>query len=670
MSEAGKSMRTRAEKTAGAADGAQKRVTELRVSGHLMTLETGVFCIFQPPGSPVATDASGLPGIRLSLPPGPAGHPECGDASAPSAPDGWLAADDAAALVRVSQGPAQVLVTIYQSPEQPAETGPRLQVLRLSAEAAGRRLDAAAAPTRGERRRPRHAARDAAHAAHRRCRRRRSANGWASAAASCGSRGSRSIRPTVSPAEDIEYQAVLGRGWLSPWVDGGKFCGSRGMALPLLGVRVRLKGEAARDPYAELRGDVRRRHRDRAGRCRRSCEAESLAALEAFRVTSCRARRVRRQAATARVIAARAAAARPAAPVPAGAHATCARRSVRSGDRRLAGHVPADDGERTGSDVKCRWREISVRPSEFSRPVPAPRRATWSATGARDRLHHRAERQRHSPACAKVPYRAPGAAPRPRPISAARELDWRRAAGRSGGAHRRSILQALGFEPDIIIGHHGWGELLNLPDVWPRRAAAGLSASSTISTAGQRCRLRSGVSDRSVGLSAHPREERDQPAGAGAGRRTARRRPRWQLATYPDWARKRISLLPEGVDLELLQARSAKVRREPLAIGDAVIAPSDKLVTYVARDLEPYRGYHVMMRALPHLLRARKDVRVVMVGGDGVSYGAPPAERQLAGGYAERAERVDRSGTASSCPARCPTKPICACCSGRTRMSI
>ena len=56
------------------------------------------------------------------------------------------------------------------------------------------------------------------------------------------------------------------------------------------------------------------------------------------------------------------------------------------------------------------------------------------------------------------------------------------------------------------------------------------------------------------------------------------------------------------------------------------IKPNEKLVTYVARDLEPYRGFHVMMRAVPHLLRARKDVRVVMVGGDGISYGVPPPE--------------------------------------------
>jgi hypothetical protein len=40
---------------------------------------------------------------------------------------------------------------------------------------------------------------------------------------------------------------VLGRDWLSPWVEGGKFCGSRGMALPLLGLKLRLKGAAAEE---------------------------------------------------------------------------------------------------------------------------------------------------------------------------------------------------------------------------------------------------------------------------------------------------------------------------------------------------------------------------------------------------------------------------------------
>jgi hypothetical protein len=46
------------------------------------------------------------------------------------------------------------------------------------------------------------------------------------------------------PADQLEYQALLGQDWTSPWTAGGDFCGSRQMALPLLGVRVRLRGDA------------------------------------------------------------------------------------------------------------------------------------------------------------------------------------------------------------------------------------------------------------------------------------------------------------------------------------------------------------------------------------------------------------------------------------------
>ncbi len=55
------------------------------------------------------------------------------------------------------------------------------------------------------------------------------------------------------------------------------------------------------------------------------------------------------------------------------------------------------------------------------------------------------------------------------------------------------------------------------------------------------------------------------------------------------------------------------------------VRPEQKLVTYVARNLEPYRGFHTFMRALPQLL-ARPDVVVSITGGDSVSYGAPPAQ--------------------------------------------
>jgi glycosyltransferase involved in cell wall biosynthesis len=97
----------------------------------------------------------------------------------------------------------------------------------------------------------------------------------------------------------------------------------------------------------------------------------------------------------------------------------------------------------------------------------------------------------------------------------------------------------------------------------------------------------------------------------------------WQLSTYPSWAQPNIDLIWEGVDLDTCSP-DPSARKKTLTIGDMTIRPIDKLITYVSRDLEPYRGFHVMMRALPRLMRARRDIKVVMVGGNGISYGTAP----------------------------------------------
>jgi glycosyltransferase involved in cell wall biosynthesis len=190
-------------------------------------------------------------------------------------------------------------------------------------------------------------------------------------------------------------------------------------------------------------------------------------------------------------------------------------------------------------------------------------------------------------------------------------------------ARTAANIKRLGYEPDIIIGHHGWGELLNIRDVWPRTPLlgymeffyrtdgldVGFDPEFPLDAADfPRVRAKNAVNLLSLDLGGHGQTP------------TA-----WQLSTYPDWARAGISLVPEGVNLKICKP-DPKARRQTLEVGGATIAPDDKLVTYVARELEPYRGYHIMMRALPHLLRARKDVRVVLVGGDGISYGNPPAE--------------------------------------------
>ena len=64
---------------------------------------------------------------------------------------------------------------------------------------------------------------------------------------------------------------------------------------------------------------------------------------------------------------------------------------------------------------------------------------------------------------------------------------------------------------------------------------------------------------------------------------------------------------------------------------DALTPPEDRpyereIVTYVSRNLEPYRGFHCFMRALPEVLRARPKAQVHIVGGDRVTYGNPPLD--------------------------------------------
>ena len=219
------------------------------------------------------------------------------------------------------------------------------------------------------------------------------------------------------------------------------------------------------------------------------------------------------------------------------------------------------------------------------------------------------------PGVRKVPYSKPRSSS-PETHIAARELDSavRRA---EIAAHTARSLKELGFIPDIVIGHHGWGEMLNLPDVFPGvpsigymefyyqtdRADVVFDPEFPIDPADfPRIRAKNAINHIALNLGGH---------GVTP--------TKWQWSTYPDWARQRIELLWEGVNLDVCLP-DEKARHAPLKIGDMTIRRNDTLVTYVSRDLEPYRGIHTMIRTLPHLLRARKNLKVVMLGGDGVSY--------------------------------------------------
>jgi glycosyltransferase involved in cell wall biosynthesis len=185
-------------------------------------------------------------------------------------------------------------------------------------------------------------------------------------------------------------------------------------------------------------------------------------------------------------------------------------------------------------------------------------------------------------------------------------------------------LRAEGYEPDVIVAHHGWGESLFLKEVWPRAklgiyceffyrrvgADTGFDPEFASEDEGDVCRLRLKNLNNLLHF---------QMADAGLSP------THWQASTFPDPFRQQITVVHDGIDTDVLTPNP----RVSLGLrtsdgGQLTLTRADEVVTFVNRNLEPYRGFHVFMRALPELLRRRPKARVLIVGGNDVSYGARP----------------------------------------------
>ncbi len=199
-------------------------------------------------------------------------------------------------------------------------------------------------------------------------------------------------------------------------------------------------------------------------------------------------------------------------------------------------------------------------------------------------------------------------------------------------------LKSLGFVPDIIIGHHGWGETLHLVDVWPGVPLLGYFE-FFYNRDGQDIGFDAEFPTQPE-IGAHIRAMNTINLLAYSLKQHGQTPTRWQHSRYPEWFQPDIEILTEGVNLDTCKPDPA-VRSKTLTVGKFKVTPKDRLVTYVARNLEPYRGVHTMLRALPKLMRTRPDVKVIMIGGDDVSYGPRHADmswreyfqRDLAGKY-------------------------------------
>ena len=179
-----------------------------------------------------------------------------------------------------------------------------------------------------------------------------------------------------------------------------------------------------------------------------------------------------------------------------------------------------------------------------------------------------------------------------------------------------------GCDPALVVGHTGWGETLFARDLFPNArhvafceffysaTGADVGFDPEFPDAGLRTALR--IRAKNAGMLT-------ALASADLGLTPTE----WQKRQHPGFLLDRIEVAHDGIDT---RAASPKANARFRLPDGRELRPRDEVITFVNRQLEPYRGYHVFMRALPEILRRRPGAKVLIVGGSGVSYGRKPPE--------------------------------------------
>jgi glycosyltransferase involved in cell wall biosynthesis len=179
-----------------------------------------------------------------------------------------------------------------------------------------------------------------------------------------------------------------------------------------------------------------------------------------------------------------------------------------------------------------------------------------------------------------------------------------------------------GYVPDVICVHIGWGESLFLKELYPdvpvlgnfeffyraQGADVGFDREFYQETLDDLCRIKMRNAHHLVAM-----ESCDWGLTP----------TQWQASQLPAPYLSKVSVIHEGIDTEHVKPDAEatfKIQQGP------TFTIKDKVVTFVNRNLEPYRGFHIFMRALPVILQQCPDAHVVLVGGDEVSYGRKPSE--------------------------------------------
>ena len=177
-------------------------------------------------------------------------------------------------------------------------------------------------------------------------------------------------------------------------------------------------------------------------------------------------------------------------------------------------------------------------------------------------------------------------------------------------------LKKEGYVPDIVIAHPGWGEALYVKDIYPTTpllshfefyyhadgADVDFDPEYPLSLDG-RTRIRTRNALNLLNLEA---------SDSGISPTL------WQKHLHPRVFHHKISVIHEGINTSIVKPLPGQTFTLP---NGRVLSQKDEVISYVSRNLEPYRGFHQFMRAIPEICRRRPNSQIVIVGGDDVSYG-------------------------------------------------
>jgi glycosyltransferase involved in cell wall biosynthesis len=211
---------------------------------------------------------------------------------------------------------------------------------------------------------------------------------------------------------------------------------------------------------------------------------------------------------------------------------------------------------------------------------------------------------------------------RPSDVAAARDFESKVVRGLAC-AQAMDQLKREGFVPDSIVAHPGWGEALFCKDIWPAVRLL-IFAEFYYSTAGTDYAFDPEFTHDDTAARARLRLKNSVLLHALSAADGGYAPTHWQQRQIPPEYRARFDVIFDGIDT----GRVAPNPRADVRLGrdGLTLRAGDEVLTFVNRNLEPYRGFHVFMRALPEILRRRPQAHALIIGRDDVSYGSKPAD--------------------------------------------